>query len=67
MRKVMPKNKRPNRKPSRAKARQRTATEKLQKNFSGAKGARPETKTFGPKPSRSHLSPVMNRGSARNR
>ena len=63
----MPKNKRPNRKPGRVKARQRTTAEKLQKKFPGAKGVRPETKTFGPKPSRSHLSPVMNRGSARNR
>ena len=71
----MPKNKRPNRKPGGRKAGKRAAAAKAQRGRAEASGAIPNVKgaksiakTYGTrKSSRSPISPVMNRGSARNR
>ena len=60
----MPGNKRPNRKPGKKKSRTPASdtTSVNQENRN-----KHVTKTFGPKPSRSPISPTMNRGSARGR
>ncbi len=71
----MPKNKRPNRKPGGRKAGKRAAADKTQNGqaeVSGGpppvRGARSVVKTYGSaKSSRSPISPIRNRGSARNK
>ena len=63
----MPGNKRPNRKPGVKKTRKPSATNENKIGEIPNKGAKHVTKSFGPKPSRSPISPGMNRGSARNR
>ena len=63
----MPGNKRPNRKPGKKNSTKRIAADKNLSGVDNAKGGKSVAKTYGPKPSRSPISPVMNRGSARNR
>ena len=63
----MPGNKRPNRKPGVKKTRRPSATNENKIGEIPKKGGKHVTKTFGPKPSRSPISPGMTRGSARNR
>ncbi len=71
----MPGNKRPNRKPGVRKTAKRAAADKIQSGqaeTSGGppdvKGARFVAKTYGvPKSSRSPISPIRTRGSARNK
>ena len=63
----MPGNKRPNRKPGVKKTRRPSATNENKIGEIPKKGFKHVTKTFGPKPSRSPISPGMTRGSARNR
>jgi hypothetical protein len=71
----MPKNKRPNRKPGGRKSGKRAAADKTQGGPAEAgggipnvKGAKVAANTYGsPRSSRSAISPVMNRGSARGR
>ena len=63
----MPGNKRPNRKPGKKRAPRPTIIENSQNNADNIKGGKHVTKTFGPKPSRSPISPGINRGSARGR
>ena len=63
----MPGNKRPNRKPGKKKSAKRVPTDKNLSGVANAKGGKSGAGTYGPKPSRSPISPVMNRGSARNR
>ena len=63
----MPGNNRPNRKPGVKKTRRPSATNENKIGEIPKKGGNHVTKTFGPKPSRSPISPGMNRGSARNR
>ena len=63
----MPGNKRPNRKPGKNKSGKRISTDKILSGVANAKVGKAAAKTYGPKPSRSPISPVMNRGSARNR
>ncbi len=71
----MPGNKRPNRKPGARKTGKRVAADNIQSGRAGAsggaptvKGARFIAKTYGvPKSSRSPISPIRNRGSARNK
>ena len=63
----MPGNKRPNRKPGVKKTRKPSATNENNIGEMANKGGKHVTKSFGPKPSRSPISPGMNRGSARNR
>ncbi len=71
----MPKNKRPNRKPGGRKTSKRAAADKTRSGRAEAsggvpnvKGAKSVAKTYGsPKSSRSPISPLRNRGSARNK
>jgi len=60
----MPGNKRPNRKPGMKKSRKPKSDSTSEKQGGSNKHI---TKTFGPKPSRSPISPTMNRGSTRGR
>ncbi len=74
-RKAMPKNKRPNRKPGGRKTRKRAAADKTRSGRAVASGGVPNVKgaksvaiTYGSrKSSRSPISPVRNRRSARNK
>ena len=63
----MPGNKRPNRKPGVKKTQKPSAINESKVGEIPNKGGKHVTKSFGPKPSRSPISPGMNRGSARNR
>ncbi len=71
----MPKNKRPNRKPGGRKTGKRTGADNTHSDRAEASGGAPDVKgaksiakTYGsPKSSRSPISPLRNRGSARNK
>ena len=63
----MPGNKRPNRKSGKKRIRKPITDDKSHNSLDSVKGNKHVTKTFGPKPSRSPISPGINRGSARGR
>lgn len=63
----MPGNKRRKRKPGKKKSGKRASTDKAQGGAPNVKGMAPVAKTYGPKPSRSLISPAMSRHSPRNR
>ena len=63
----MPGNKRPNRKPGKKRTRKTKTDDNSQNNTDFIKGGKHVTKSFGPNPSRSPISPGINRGSTRGR